>query len=187
MSNHNKLKATGLRSGLVGMLIVIIIGSVAGFYYGYQYLSSFAEDTKTAVESALGSKAVNSQQVEKLREAVESRRSANTKAINFTVPASNYQTQTIQDINRYASRYGVSISNYSFDNGSTVSVGNGISVAVVTVSLQNPIDFTNLMRFVRGIETNTPKLQLQGISVSQNQAGNSNVRVEPLKIEVYTR
>lgn len=186
MSERKKLKPTGLRTGLASFLVTITLLAGVGFYYGYQYLSDLADETKTAIESSLGTQAVNNQAIDELSEAVEARQEVSTKAANFAVPASDYQTQAIEDINRYASRYNVTVSNYGFES-STASVDGGLNTAVITVTIDNPVSFINLMRFVRGIETNTPKLQPQGLSIDRNQAGGNNVRVEPLKIEVYTR
>jgi hypothetical protein len=186
MSSRSKLKPTGLRTGLATFLVIIALGGGIGFYYGYQYLSNLGDNTKVAIENALGSQAANNQEVTKLQEEVEAKQDIGTKAANFVVPASDYQTQAIEDINRYASRYNVSVSNYGFESSNT-PLNSGVNTAVITVTLENPISFTNLMRFIRGIETNTPKLQPQGISIDRSQSGGSSVRVEPLKIEVYTR
>jgi hypothetical protein len=63
---------------------------------------------------------------------------------------------------------------------------SGVESQYVTVSLGGSIPFVKFYEFIQGIESNTPKMKLTGISLGSVSGQNGSVSVKPMIIEVYT-
>lgn len=188
-----KLKATTLRAGLSICVFVLLGLGAIGFYWTYDWLSDLADETRDSmVMISTNPDDDETQVVAQLEEAIASRQEAADKAVDLTISSQNYQSRIIEDINSYAAGTGISITNYDFNSKAdkettSTTVGNGIRTEYVTVALGNPVNFANLLRFIKAIETNVPKMQLTDIKLSRSQSASDSVSVEPLTIEVYVR
>ncbi len=191
--SKTKLKASTVRAGLSASVLILLGVGVAGFYWAQDWLGDLADETRHATVAAnLTSSDPENQRLEQLQKAVNTRQDANNKSTDLILPSQNYQSSAIEDINKYASNNGISITNYSFESQSQKTVAapalsGGVHPEYITITIGNPVDFTNLLRFLKALETNIPKLQLVDIRLSRDQSSDNAVRVEPLTIEVYVR
>jgi hypothetical protein len=173
------------------VIIVLFIGSSAfGFYYVQDKLNTFATSVgQTIAESVVGG--TNTQAITKLQAKITEIQPAADKANTLTTSSQDYQNQMVKDLNKYAANTGITITDYNFTvqapaGAKSASIG-GAGTGFITISLGNPIPFANLMKFLKSIESNIPKMQISGINLSRSQSPANSVTVEALTIAVYTR
>jgi hypothetical protein len=186
----SKMKATTLRTTLSFIIIIVIGLSALGFYYIQGKLNTYAVSVGQAVsESTAGG--TNTGTIKNIQEEIAEVQAASTKADSITVSSLDYQTQIIKDLNKYASNTGISITDYSFTQATStatkVQTIPGVGINSITITLGNPIPFDNLIQFLKSIENNLPKMQINGINISHDQTSADAVTIDPLTIEVYTR
>jgi len=185
------MKATSLRTTMIFAVFIIVLIATTGFYYAQGWLSEFAtEVNNTTSKPKVGESDSDAQALKQLQNEIASNQASGNKANSITVSSQNYQTQVTQDLNKYASDNSISITNYSFEKPAGIKTSpsvNGSQSNFVTITLSDPIPFTNLMKFIKSIESNLPKMQLTGINLSRASNSDSDVTVEPLVIEVYTK
>jgi len=187
----SKTKATTLRTFLSVFIIIIIGLSVIGFYYTQDWLNKLAvEIGRTVSDSTAGNS--NTQAFKNLQDDIAKNQVSAKKANNIITSSQNYQSQVPQDLNKYASSTGVSIVSYNLTQSATAGVQssvsiNGVQSSFITITLGSPVQFTNLMQFLKAIESNLPKMQLTGINISSVPGSDNTVTIEPLTIEVYTQ
>lgn len=184
------IKATSLRSAMSAVVFIIIILSSVGFYYAQDWLNQLAiEIGSTVSESTAGS---DDQALKQLQDDIARNQISANKANNIIAPSHNYQSLIVEDLNKYASSTGVSIASYKWDQSvpagtSALAAIDGVSSGFITITLDNPVTFTNLIQFIKAIESNLPKMQITGISLSRDSNSANAVTVEPITIGVYTK
>lgn len=201
MRKPTTLTPTLFRLLMLGLMAFIIIVIVAGFYFIQQGLSAYAKDVNQSVSAASTSEDSISQlrllelELAKLKE-------INTRASSIIAESQSYryQDQVIDDLSEYATRSGVSISQFSFQSDSaspgalvpqtplpTASTAPaGLKSTSVNISLNTPVGYTNLLKFLRSIEQNLTKMQISGVSLSKGTTPDS-VSTGALTIEVYIK
>lgn len=127
-----------------------------------------------------------------------------------------YQDQIISDLTKYANDSGVAIDSFSFSSPATsgapaaqpntnpvtgvqtpgAASGTGAAAAPTTssglrsvstvVTLQNPVDYNNLLKFIRAVEHNVTKMQIAKISLTSDTDAHK-VSSDALTIEVYVK
>jgi uncharacterized protein YoxC len=182
--NKKPFNAISLRTIMVMLVCIAFAALAAGFYYAHDKLTEQAKEV-----SSIATRLTNSgtsqpgQDLSKLQAELELHRGVNEKINNLTVPLSNLQSRAIQDINNYSQKSGVSVENFTF--GPTAD-NSSLKPNDVTVILKNPVDYNSLIKFIQLIETNLPKMNLQGINITA-AAGGQSVTVGDLIIGVSTR
>jgi hypothetical protein len=184
MKKTRKFDSASLRTILIAALIIAIGASCYGFYIAQNWLKDYA----TTVEKSInGSKSgdISPESIASLNQALSSRQTSIDKAAAVTISSANYQSQAISDLNTYASKTNITITDFSTtdvtQNSSTLI---GVIPKYIKITLQNPTRTESLLQFLSLIETNLPKMQPTGISL--NQASTGTVNVDPLTIELYT-
>jgi hypothetical protein len=184
----SNIKATTLRTTMIVLLFIVIGLSITGFYFTQDWLGKFAtEINSTAPKSTVGS--TNAEAIKQLQDDIAKHQADTTKADAIIASSKDYQSQVTQDLNKYASSASVMIANYSFAQsaGTALTPLTGLQTSSATITLTNPVPFTNFMKFLKAIESNLPKMQLTGIDLTPATGSNDAVTVKPLTIEVYTR
>ncbi len=184
MKKSNKLTATSLRTVLIVALLVTIGATCYGFYKAQIWLTDYATTVGQTINSSK-SGTMSPEGLASLEQALVNRQSSIEKAAAMTTSSANYQSQAISDLNIYAAKTNIIITDYSVaDIASTNSTIGGVTSKYLKISLRNPIKMDSLLQFLSLIETNLPKMQLTGISLSQ--ASGNMINIDPLTIELYT-
>ena len=163
-------QATMMRNFLAFILTVVIIAAVAGFYFGLQVIKDYSlEVTHTVADSSASAKNVD--QLSVLKKQLADGKPLVAKAEKLFSTPGSYQTQALKDISKYAGEAGVSISSINSanpdTNGAASSLNpNGTGYSEV-VTLQNPVSYAKLLKFLDAIEGNLPKMQITGVSISR--------------------
>lgn len=179
MKKSSNFSPDSLRIILIIILIVLIGAAGYGFYWAENQLNDFAIELQT---SLLKSKPTEKTQTTNIKES----QATIDKATKFQVSTSTYLSQATSDINTYAIKSGITIESILPENQITPepSIG-GLEKKLVNVQIKNPAKTIDLITFLKLIETNIPKMQIQGITLN-NSSEKDSVNVEPIIIELYT-
>jgi hypothetical protein len=184
----SKFDSTSLRAILIIIFTLMLAGLVGGFYYAQNWFNEMAVSiNKTSAELA---KNDNIQAQSNLQNELANLKPIKLKAGGLLSSSSNYQNTVSTDLSRYASNTGIQINDVSptrLPIGALVSNVIGVQAKYVKVTLENPVPFNNLIKFLKAIETNIPKISLTGITLTHNSGMGGSVSVDPLILEVYTK
>lgn len=199
MKKGRSMTATSLRIVLVIALFVIAALSIAIFSIVVEGLTATATDTSKSVAKANSSRDTI-QNLQQLQVQLEQNKDTVERAKSIVAESKSYQyqDQIITDLNDYATRAGLAITNIDF--GATTSTAvpatggasqtpakttpAGVKSTSVSITLKNPVNYTNLLRFLYSIEQNLTKMQISRVSLSKATAG---ITSDTLTIEVYVR
>ena len=188
-SKNEGLKATSTRNILSFLMFIVIVGSAAGFYFGLQTIKAYALDVSHAVSDANAS-GKNIEQLGELKTALADREASVAKANSLFTTSDTYQSQVLKDLRKYAGDAGVTISNTEFDQQSTDATAPAAATNdhKVVVTIESPVSYTKLMKFLDGIEGNLPKLQVTGVNISRPTAASGDlVATDKITITVSVR
>lgn len=190
------LNATTLRASLALSLFLIILIAAAGFYMVNGWLRDLATDVSHATADASASRTTIGT-LQQLQETLEANRQVIERADSIVAESQSYQYQDeiIRDLNNYAGAAGLTITNFNFDTQADTQEGteeqsttptppSGINSTLVSVTLQNPVNYDSLLRFFYSIEQNLTKMQITNISLTKSE---NEITSDDLTIEVYIR
>lgn len=168
------MKATSLRSLLTVLLIVMIIGAGAGFYYGLEQVRAFSvEVSHTAADANASANAVD--ELQKLKQALAERETLVNKANQLFTTDASYQSQALKDVQKYASNIGLTILNTNFESPPAESATpTTAGTKSFSITLQSPLSYKKLLLLLDSIEGNLPKMQVSSIEVSRPAEPNAD-------------
>ena len=187
------LKASSLQKTLIVIVLVAISISAVGFYYIQNTLKETAISVGKSITASAASGNTNTDTAKSLQLKIEAAEPAIAKADALYSTESSYQNQMTTDITAYALNANIKISGYTFGTKSVATTtpnsekslsDNGTSS--MTLSLENPVQFASLMRFLQSIETNIPKMQITNLKITKG-ANSGFVTVDPIIIEAYIK
>ena len=183
------ITAVSLRMFMFAAVFLLIGLLLGGFYYAQDWLTKYSAESKTApVQSSTNT---DDQTLKQLQNDLASQRVFINKAAGITVSSKNYLAKITQDLNKYASDSGITIAQTNPVQApasiTSLPLPAGVSARYISVTLGSPVSYTGLLKFIKALETNIPKIQLTGISLTQALNPKGSVKVDPLIIEVYTR
>lgn len=188
MKDNKQFKASSLKTLLIISIALTIVASIVGFYFAQNYLKQLANEKIPQATSYTP----NNIDTTSIKSEIAKYQDVTNRANSFYVTSQNYQSQISNDIKSYGSVSGVQIDNLEFSPTDNKNLKSGASSIVsnlnsVTITVVNPVQFTKLIKFIKGIETNLPKMQISDISISRNSSNKNNVNVEPITVEYYVR
>jgi glycine cleavage system regulatory protein len=173
---------------------------VIGFYYWTGVLRADATEASKKQAQANNSQS-NIQTLQSIQNELERDKAIVDRASNIVAESQSYQyqDQIINDITNYATRAGIEITNIDFSTTKTAATSattsqqtqqtaptpSGVKSSSVSVTLKNPVDYTNLLRFIHSIEQNLTKMQISRVGLSKEATG--GITSDVLTIEVYVR
>lgn len=191
------LTAIRLRLILSTSLVVMALLGGSLVYFANSYLSGIATEVSHASVDASASKN-NVTTLEKIKAILDTNKDVVQRASGIVAASKSYQyqNQIITDLNDFAARTGVTITNVNFGSSAasgasggaqttpSPSVG-GLNTTSATITLATPVNYYNLLHFLRAIEQNLTKMQVSRVSLSKGTAEGDNVTTDALTIEVY--
>lgn len=201
------LTATSLRLTLSASLLLITILATVLFYFADRQLHQVAVDVSHTVVDANASQSTI-QNLQQVQRQLENNKDVITRAGNIVADSQSYQyqDQIVSDLNTYASKAGIKITNMDFTteaaaSGSTPTTDrgtdqntttapaapSGVKTTSVTVTMENPVGYSNFLTLLRSIEDNLTKMQVQKVSLSRATGGGGNIASDVLTIQVYVR
>jgi type II secretory pathway pseudopilin PulG len=191
------LSPTNLRVMLsIGMFLIIAVAAIlAGI--SYTGLRQVAVDVSHTTLDANASQN-NLRTLQQVKEKLEEEKDIVERANSIVAESQSYQyqDQILADLNGYAARSGVTITNIDFSSTTTTTPTTpatpalptpaGVKSRSISVTLKNPIDYNSLLRFLNSIEQNLTKMQISKVSLATDES-TGGVSTEALTIEVYVR
>lgn len=177
-------KATSFRKLMIFVFIIVILGIGGAFYYGLGLIREYAiEVTHTSEDAKASGDQIN--QLQTLQQELETTQALVNKANELFATEQTYQTQAITDLQKYANEAGVAITSTNFDQGDTPPQG----ARRVTITLTEPVNYQNLIRFLSLVEGSIPKMQVVTLTTSRPQGATTteDVVVEPIVINISVR
>jgi len=178
MKPKKQFKPQDLRTILVLIFMVVILGGAGVFYVGLGIL----RDYSAQVNQRLADADASGKQIEglqALKAQLSQSTSLVTKANQLFATPDTYRSRTLSDIKNYADTAGLSIESTNFDN---------TNAQTVAVSLAPPVSYSKLIAFLSNIESNLPKLQVSSISLHHIDGGGvDSVKIDQIKIDISVR
>jgi len=194
------MTATRLRLILSASLFVIILIAGVSFSLIDGTLRDMATDVSHTTADAEASRD-SVQTLQKVQQELTADADVITRASNIVAESQSYQyqDQIVNDLNDYANKAGVSVTSLDFGATTTTPAASasptptssapavaGVNSKTVTVAIKNPVNYNNLLHFIRSIEQNLTKMQISKVGISKGSSGN-DVSSDILTIQVYVR
>jgi hypothetical protein len=173
---------------LVGAIVLLVCGLIGGGYWMSELLTASASEADHLKIDADVS-ALEVQQLKQLKTQLLVQNDIVERAhqIGASISQYKYQDQVIEDVNSYAARYGIQVSNFDF---TAPAAGLGAkasgSKTPFKVSLQGPIAYESFLRFLHDIETNLTRIQVTSLSLAPDKDP-SLIANPTLSLEVYLK
>jgi hypothetical protein len=180
------MKATSMRSFLTVLLVIMLALAGLGFYFGLQQIRALSVDVShTAADANASGAAID--EFQKLKHALAERETLVNKANQLFTTETDYQSQALKDVQKYASAAGLTVSNTNFD--APVDEANASTLGkTFIITLQSPVAYSQLIQFLDAIEGNLPKMQIASIELSRPDPNNPDrVTTGDIKIAISTR
>jgi hypothetical protein len=181
------MTSTTLRGILIAAVFIALAGASAGFYVGLGWIRSYTEEVNTVIiASAESGDTVSSINI--IQEQLAKQQEIITAANSLFALSTNYQTQAITDIYRYADKTGITVTDIKFDETSAAQPSSSSLITrPITASLEGQVPYTNLLQFMKYIETSVPKIQIGSIDLSRPTDGSKNVSISSISLRMYVR
>jgi hypothetical protein len=190
-------------------LALAIVGAGIIFTLASTQLRDVATTVSHKVADAKASQN-NLANLKKIEKFLADNKEAVTRANDIVAESKSYeyQNQIINDLKTYAAASGVSIKSFDFSAGNSATPTTPAPAAgatatpsaepaatpaaptlkstTVSITLDSPLVYNNLLHFVKAIEQNLTKMQISAITLSKG-AGNNQVTTDALSSEVYIR
>lgn len=180
MNNKKSFTPQSLRAVLSTLLVIVIIGGGALFYFGLGMLRDYSIEVNQTLADASAS-ASQVDELQRLKSQLAQSTSLTDKANQIFSTPQAYQSQALSDVQNYAAASGVRIANTNFEDASS-------GTYVMTLTLRQPVSYKSLITFLHNLEGNLPKLQVTSISLGHVAGGNADsVKTGEIKIGIAVR
>ncbi len=209
MSKKFTLTATNLRIILAVSLVAITAIGAGGFALAYNWLDGFAADASTVASQAAASES-ELQELSQTEKMLKTQHHAVERASKIAAESKSYQyqDQIINDLNDFARKAGITISDITFadDNakgssssssssssnktGTSLPAIAGLKATTASVTVKNPVEYRKLLTFMYLVEQSLTKMRIANVDLSRSTAqGQSpdSITSNTLTIEVYLR
>lgn len=203
------MTARKLRMILSGLMLLIVVAATAGFLFAQKSLNEYAvEISRLNADAASGDQ--NLQTLNGLQAKLDERKTAIDSAHALVADEATYADKAINDITRIANEAGVRITSFEFVENAASTPGAaaaapapataptttapttptagapaGVAKKTISVAIESPLEYSSLMKFISGIETNQLKMQIPSVAMTKGEG--SKVSTQQFTIEVYVR
>lgn len=209
MAKKSLMTATKLRVVLISTLVATVLLAIGLFYLAQKQLSATASSVGQSLSDANASQN-NLATLKQIEKELADNHTTVERADKIVADSQqyNYQNVIVRDLNTYAERTGLTITNISFGSGQasgaaaapapTPAAGSatatpsaapagGLATTQVVISLKTPIPYENLLHFLRALELNLTKMQVASVKLSKASDDAKSVNTETLTIEIHTK
>ncbi len=209
MSKKFTLTATNLRIILAVSLVAITAIGAGGFALAYNWLDGFAADASTVASQAAASES-ELQELSQTEKMLKTQHHAVERASKIAAESKSYQyqDQIINDLNDFARKAGITISDITFaDNnakggsssssssssnktGTSLPTIAGLKATTASVTVKNPVEYRKLLTFMYLVEQSLTKMRIANVDLSRSTAQGQppdSITSNTLTIEVYLR
>lgn len=207
MSNPLSKNPRAMRLFLACSIVVAFMATVGISWFGYTIMQKKAKDVNTAVYEASTSDEKLST-LQRLSQDYDNNLEAVAKSEQIVAQSRSYRYQDtiISDIQKIAASAGVTIEGYTFSDGAATNgsgatqqpsqtttptvTAAGLSSTTTTITFDENTSYEELLRFMRGIELNNTKMQIESVTMSRgtDESGDTTETVtNSFVLEVYVK
>lgn len=179
LHKEKKGKATALRGTLTFILIAIIIGGIGAYYVAFLQLRTYSIEVSHKVADADAS-STQVQGLQALKAQLSADQELVSKANRIFATPDNYQQQAVHDIENYADLANISIVSTSFNTEGSGST----SEKPFTVQLGSNVPYNDFVSFLKGVESNIPKIEVKSFTIQSDATNSGNVTVQNLTMQI---
>lgn len=194
------LTATQLRLILSCLLVFVVIVAGVAIHFANDQLRGYATDISHVTADANASQD-NVQTLQKIEKELKQYQEVVNRASSIVADSQSYQyqDQIITDLNEYAKKAGITITNLDFSTGTAATptapaagsapiaaAPTGVKTTSVAVTIKNPVVYNNILRFIKSIEQNLTKMQISRVGLTKDPS-TGGLASEGFTIEVYIK
>lgn len=183
LAKRQKPSAAAQLRMLLGLVFILTIaGGAAAYYFSLDYLKDYAQLVNTKViDSEASAKQV--QQLQSLESQLDEENGLIARANDIFATNSNFQAQAIRDVNHYADLAGLNVTTTTFEGENPSPTSRSF-----IVEIESPAPYQSLIRFLRGVENNIPKMEVTELKVSRTAAGSGGqVNIENVIMVIHVK
>lgn len=206
-----KLTAPYLRMILFALIALVLIGTIAGFYFIQGRMREYA-DSISVLNADVEAGAQNIQTLKALQKRLKDEAAIAEKARAIVAESQEYvyQDSIVTDINKIARSSNVTVKNFTFSDAAATTTAPAagttttppvtptapttpgaaagtVNTRMVSVEIVSPVSYTSVMDFIRQIEKNPLKMQISSVSLQKDQENPTRVVPQSFTIKVYVR
>ncbi len=185
------------------IIVLLVIGTISGLYFANKKLVTIAQDTsKLKADVAVGDKQLKTYQQTKIQ--VDELSYVNELA-NTVLPANQDQSAIVAELSEFANRSGLTVSQITFSDTSkaatsaappssssaagktALTVPKGVLVVPVEIQLKSGSKYSNLLSFLKTIESNRRKSQVTNITLTPDSKDRANLSQVSIALNLYTQ
>lgn len=185
------MNATRLRIVLsIGFCLVLAALGAAGWWVQEQLAIQVAKTDHARIDAEVSQ--LDLDKLRRLEAQLISQKEVVDRADKIAATADNYQyqDQVVSDLEAYAQRHDISISNFDFAGSGPQdksSAPAGTTRTPFSIALQGPLSYDRFMSFLRDIENNLTKLQVTSLTLSPTAEDPQLVSNTTLSLVVYLK
>lgn len=203
------MKAVTFSRVLIGIIILLVLGSAASFYILSQALSATDRATDRAQIDAELSKS-NVERLKRLQVDLAGMKDVVSRAESIVAQSTSYQyqDQIVNDLNTYAKRAGVKVLGFDFSSKANTAAPapgagtgsaaapkpatatpqvNGAKTLTASVTLEGPMEFERFLLFLKAIEQNLTKMQVTSINITRDDKMDNLINNPAIGLEIYVK
>lgn len=201
---NRAMTAKRLRTILLIAIVFTLAAIIGGFIFVQQNMHNYATQiSKLNADANSGDQ--NIATLRGLEATMKDKQAAMQSARSLVADSSSYADTAINDISRIAAKSGVTISSFEFADVDAATTGTpaaaapattappatataptppGVIQKTITVAVDSPLKYSSLMDFLRGIETNPLKLQIDTVTMAKDQGDKVSTQTFSIKVNV---
>lgn len=204
--NIKAINATKLRLILAGSLLLLTVLGILLVVTAYPSLKNFSSEVSQITANADASED-SIQTLQKIQQELLINKDSIERASEIVAESQSYQyqDQIVTDLNDYANKAGITISNIDFETSSTAAGATtppaattspsspaataapaGVKSTIANITLKNPVNYESLLRFIKHIEQNLTKMQISNITMAKD-TNTGGITSGALNLEVYIK
>lgn len=187
----NNLSATKLRAILIATMVLLFIIGGALFWFLRSQIIDVANHVRE-VSTGVATSNADVIHLQNLQRTLDDEKEAIDRAASLVGDSSTYQYQEkmLNDVTTYAKKTGISIVSINFDEAKdSTGTTAGLKEIGVTLAIESPVEYSAIMKFIRLIEYNLPKMQIADVSFtgSTSEGSKTSIQFSSITIKAYAK
>jgi len=188
---NSDIRANTLKRIMMVIITIMVLGSGLGFYCAQNWLKDLTIETNALMAKAYKNDSKSKNNIAPVTD--NQIVSLANKTMEIISQPTNFEQKITADLTKYAQESGVTLVSITLvpDNQNSQEgkppLANGVISKKFTINIGSPAPFNGLLKFAKAIETNSPKIQITNMNLSNIRANRDSVTIEPITIEVYVR
>lgn len=179
-----------MNTALIGLLVFLMLGTIAGIYFANQRLTALAKETsKISADIEVTKEQIDSYTLTKIK--IESLDYVGELA-EKVLPESQEQSVVVAELSQFANRSRLTVSGIEFIE-KTSSRGNkksvvpkGVEVVPIIIKFKDA-NYENLLEFLKTVEGNRRKMHVNNVNLKPKETDRSVLSEVTVTLNLYVK